>query len=451
MNSLKIEINNIQHIKSLNCKFDLNKSGLHCIVGKNGVGKTTLIKVLQNYKETNFLDKSSRLNIINNDSYIVYSFDEEEFRFDSERLDNKYILDSKSELNQNIQNKIFTELPLPIGKRFNAYAKLGEIADDFRQKFALDEYKIPKELISIFYDVYQNNKFKDLKEVVIKDTSYYLIPIDNQNYIREDDFSSGEYMLIQIYKLIQNKNKLIVIDEIDISLDAAAQVRFIKVLDKLAKENELNIIFTAHSLAIMKLFSDDNFDGSLYYMNKVEDKTIIEKCSYNFIKAELFQFIGYDKIILTEDKILCDYIKYLLRDKSFFTKYEIIPCGGFGETFKIYETNIKHSILGTENVKIVLDRDKYSKYQDKDFIYFIPFNDIEIECLSLYRKKVIKNFEEINEKLKIIPNEKDRSKYVVENLQKNEKYTLERLFEIINDNNLESVQKFKSYIEDFIK
>ncbi len=450
MNLLKIEIKNIQHIQSLKCEFDLSKHGLHCIVGKNGVGKTTFIKVLQNFKETNFLDKSSRINIIKEDSYIEYQFNEEKFRFDSDSLDNKYILDTKDQLNQNIQNNIFTELPLPKGKRFNAYDRLGEIADDFRQKFALSEYIIPTSLIDIFNEVYQNDKLENLKEVKISDISYYLLPLDEQNYIREDDFSSGEYMLIQIYKLIQDKNKLIVIDEMDISLDAAAQVRFIKVLDNLAKKYELNIIFTVHSLAIMKVFSSDTVDGSLYYMDEFEDKTTIEKCSYNFIKAELFQFIGYDKIILTEDKILCAYINYLLQGRSFFNTYKIIPCGGFGETFKIQETNNNHNILGTKNVKIVLDNDKFEKYKGKEFVYFIPFDDIEMKCLDLYRSKKIENFDEIDTKLGNIPKEKDKSKFVVENLIKYKKYTLEQLFDLINETNLKGVEEFKKNIVEFL-
>lgn len=450
MNSLKIEINNIQHIKSLKCEFNLSKHGLHCIVGKNGVGKTTFIKVLQNFKETNFLDKTSRLNIIKEDSYIEYQFNEEEFKFNSYILNDKYILDTKDELNQDIQNKIFTELPLPKGKRFNAYSRLGEIADDFRQKFALNEYIIPTNLINIFKEVYQNDKFENLKEVKISNISYYLLPLDEQNYIREDDFSSGEYMLIQIYKLIQDRNKLIVIDEIDISLDAAAQVRFIKVLDTLAKKYELNIIFTVHSLAIMKIFSSDGIDGYLYYMEEFENETTIEKCSYNFIKAELFQFIGYDKIILTEDKMLCDYMNHQLKDKSFFNAYIIIPCGGFGETLKIYEANDNHKILGTKNVKIVLDYDKFEKYKNREYIYFIPFNDIEMECLSLYRSEVIGNTEDIDTQIKKIPNEKDKSKFVVEELQRSKKYTLSQLFEVINENNVESVEKFKKNIVEFL-
>ncbi len=450
MNFFKIEIKNIQHIKSLKCEFDLSNHGLHCIVGKNGVGKTTFIKVLQNFKETNFLDKSSRINIIKKDSYIEYQFNEEKFRFDSDIIDSKYILDTKAHLNQDIQNNIFTELPLPKGKRFNAYDRLGEIADDFRQKFALSEYIAPIDLIDIFKEVYQNDKFENLKEIKIGDISYYILPLDEQNYIREDDFSSGEYMLIQIYKLIQDRNKLIVIDEIDISLDAAAQVRFMKVLDKLAKKYELNIIFTVHSLAIMKVFSSDGIDGYLYYMEEFEEQITIEKCSYNFIKAELFQFIGYDKIILTEDKMLFDYIEYLLKDESFFNTYRIIPCGGFGETLKIQDTNKNHNILGTKNVKIVLDNDKFEKYKDKEFIYFIPFDDIEMECLSLYRSKEIENFDEIDTELRKIPKEKDKSKFVVENLQKNNKYTLVKLFEIINNNSSKTVEEFKKNIVEFL-
>lgn len=451
MNSLKIEINNIQHIKFLKCEFDLNNSKLHCIVGKNGIGKTTFIKVLQNFKETNFLDKSSRVNIINSDSYVEYTFDEEKIRFDSEKLDDKYILDTKDELSQDIKNSISTELPLPHGKRFNAYDRLGEIADDFRQKFSLEEYSEPQDLIDIFNEVYQNDKFKNLKEIKIKDIRYYLIPLDEQTYIREDDFSSGEYMLIQIYKLIQDKYRLIVIDEIDISLDAAAQVRFVGVLEKIAKEYELNIIFTVHSLAIMKLFSSDELDGSLYYMEEDENRTTIVNCSYNFIKAELFQFIGYDRIILAEDEMLCEYINYLLKDISFFTKYKIIPCGGFGETFKINNTNKKHDILGTKNVKILLDGDKFSTHKNKDDVYFIPFADIEVECLGLYKRKIIDNFDEIDSVIHHITDAKYRSKSLVSNLIKNKKYTLEKLFEIINENNSESVNTFIKEIEKFIK
>jgi ABC-type cobalamin/Fe3+-siderophores transport system ATPase subunit len=37
-------LSNIQHIEELKFNIDLSENKLMCIVGKNGVGKTTLIK-----------------------------------------------------------------------------------------------------------------------------------------------------------------------------------------------------------------------------------------------------------------------------------------------------------------------------------------------------------------------------------------------------------------------
>lgn len=374
MNRLELIIKNIQHIQSLTCSFDLSSYGLHCIVGKNGVGKTTLIKILQNFKEANFLDKISRLNIISSESSISYQIDNNEFIFSSEQIGEKYILDTKQALSKDLQTNIFTELPFPLGRRFDEYEKLGKVADEFKSKFALEDYQIPRELIAIFHEVYQSSKFDNLKEIEVKNEKYYLIPLNGQNYLREDNFSSGEYMIVQIYKLIQNRSKLIVIDELDISLDAAAQVRFIKVLERLAKEYQVNFLFTVHSLAIMKLFSSE-INGSLYYMEQNDNKTTIEKCSYNFIKAELFQFVGYDKIILTEDKMLKSYLEYLI-DFSVNCKYKIIEIAGASQTVELMEKNQVDNLFNTNQVIAILDGDQQTIYS-KPNIYFIPFESIE--------------------------------------------------------------------------
>ena len=382
MNSLELNIKNIQHIQSLECNFDLSSYGLHCIVGKNGVGKTTLIKILQNFKETNFLDKISRLNIINKNSEIKYTFNDIQYSFTAQQIGNKYILDSNDSLPQDVQENIFTELPFPSGKRFSEFAKLGEIGNDVQAKFALEKYEDCEELISIFSEVYQKNKFDNLKQITIKQKKYYFIPLNQENYLREDNFSSGEYMIVQIYKLIQNKSKLIVIDELDISLDAAAQVRFIKALSKLATQYEVNFLFTVHSLAIMKLFSEDDLNGSLYYMETDGKQTTIEKRSYNFIKAELFQFVGYDKIILTEDKMLKSYMEYII-DFPIDPKYAIIDIAGASQTVDLMGKSNSQDLFNGAKVLTVLDADQQREYSQAD-INFIPFESIEKDFYSNY-------------------------------------------------------------------
>ena len=45
---LKIEVRHVQHVERLELEIDLSKKQLTGIVGKNGVGKTTLIRAIRN-------------------------------------------------------------------------------------------------------------------------------------------------------------------------------------------------------------------------------------------------------------------------------------------------------------------------------------------------------------------------------------------------------------------
>ena len=54
--------------------------------------------------------------------------------------------------------------------------------------------------------------------VIVTTTSFWR----TVDMFREDYLSSGEYFLIRLYRTIMSSARLIVIDEIDISLDAVA-------------------------------------------------------------------------------------------------------------------------------------------------------------------------------------------------------------------------------------
>ncbi len=316
----ELKLLNIQHIKELNFSIDLSENQLMCIIGKNGVGKTTLIRAIKNFISTDTFNKTASPNIFNDDSQIIYTVNAKKYDF---QYNSKLkVIDTKDIIDSQIKNEISVELPLPHGERFSHFQRLGNIDEELRKQISLQEYKKPEELIDFLSTVYNSDRFNNLKEIYVKGNKYYFILKIDDYYIREDYLSSGEYFVISLYKMIQQRCKLIVIDEIDISLDASAQVNLIKELRKFCNEYNVNIVFTTHSLALMKTL----LSPELHYMDSNESCVALANISYNYVKSLLFGFQGWDKYILTEDEMLEKYLIYILThdNRSIFSKYKIM-------------------------------------------------------------------------------------------------------------------------------
>ncbi|MEA3316251.1 MAG: AAA family ATPase [Campylobacterota bacterium] len=454
MDNFKIIIEKIQHIKYLEYNIDLTKNSIHCIVGKNGIGKTTLVKAIQNLKLADTFDKTSSPYIFNDNSEITYIIDSNKYNYSYNIKTN--IFDSKDIIDKDIKDNLYVELPIPYGDRFQTFKRCGEIDADLRNKIIEGKYTKPTKLIQLLHNIYKDDRFHNLKEVSIKKYKYYFILLDDNYYIREDYLSSGEYFLINIFKLIENRCKLILIDELDISLDASAQVELISQLRELAIEYKVNIIFTTHSLAIMKKMNSDE----LYYMDKVDDKIIIEKKSYNFIKSLLFQFEGFEKCILTEDEMLQNYMEYILKDENIFHKFKIIYIGGAGNVIDIMDRNKNKLFFGDSTEVIsILDGDKKntSNYNQRVDIKFLPFDNIEKELYLLYASgflnyyiKDIKKVEDVK-----IAKKNNKGKVLRKALIKNNYMSYPEIFKLVNNNitinhKISKVNTFKEIILKFL-
>lgn len=217
----------------------------------------------------------------------------------------------------------------------------------------------------------------------MKDVPYYVIPHDGDYYLREDYFSSGEYFLISLYRRIRSRYMAIFIDEIDISLDAAAQVRLVEWLRKFKERYQTKFIFTTHSLAMMRTVSDE-----LFYMEEQPDgTTTIERRSYGFVKSTLFGFNGWEKYILTEDEMLKAFLEYLISQHCVrpFYQFKIIYVGGSQNTTDLMQRNKTDKFLTDEykNVIVVLDGDQKKKaFSKKENVFFIPMESVEKELLT---------------------------------------------------------------------
>ena len=375
MNRLRVSIRNIQHISSMMLDIDLSEHGLHCLVGRNGVGKTTLVRALRNLTNADTFVKTAPPRIFRNDSSITYDIDGTEIVFTYDRALRS--LNCRQEIPSEIRKAISAELPIPHGARFN-YAKSASVADDeIRMSIALDSYTRPRELIDFLIAVYETGKYSALIEVSAKGQSYYAIAHPDGSYIREDYLSSGEHFLINLYRTIKSEAKLIIIDEIDLSLDAAAQARITGWLRTFCHTYSCTILFTTHSLAVMRTLDASEMN----YLDDENSTITITPASYSYVKARLFGFKDWDRYILTEDKALLGFIEFLLAHhcpRSFFS-CKIIYIGGGTQVVDLLRRNEADGFLAQpEAVIAVLDGDERGKrHATTTGVHLTPIQNVE--------------------------------------------------------------------------
>lgn len=381
---VSIQLSHIQQIKELQFDADFAESRLVCIAGKNGAGKTTLVKALRNLTNADTFTRTSPADIFNKDSSIIYQIDEQRIAFSYD--ESLKSLNSRDTISEEVKSRFAVELPFPHGERFNFFKVISEADFDIRKSIILGQYTVPAELIVFLNDIYDTDRFERLIEIVVKENRYFCILLESGKYIREDYFSSAEYFLTSLYRRVTAGCRLIVIDEIDISLDAAAQVRLVQKLKGFIEQYDVSFVFTTHSLAMMQTVDP----SALFYMDHDSENHVssIRNVSYNYIKSILFGFAGWDRYILTEDDVLKDFVEHIIQTfrAEVFYKYKIIYIGGGTNTVSLMTRNSTEEFFcPAANVISVLDGDQRQKpHAQVDNAFCIPIESVEKELLAAY-------------------------------------------------------------------
>ena len=379
----RIEIENIKPISRLVFDLDLSNHCIHCIAGKNGVGKTTLAKAVLNFSRADTFIKTSLDSIFDASSKIQYTIDETTYLF---TYDTKSRSITTRDYIAPVHKAIATvELAAPHGKRFIFFRDLAEWDQEIRQAVVLGKHKSPTELIQFLVNIYpENTRFKQLAEIEFSRGYCCCFIQENKNYQREDYFSAGEYFLINLYRMIAQGKKLVFIDEIDVSIDASAQVRLAEELRKLCRKFGSTVVFTSHSLALMQTLEPEK---ELKYLELDESsgETVLKPISFNGVKSVMFQFTGFDRYIITEDAILEQFIRYMIHRycTPTFYQYQVIFVGGSGYINKMIDHNKKHKIFGSvECVMGVKDGDQKTTKQLAN-VFCVPIPNVETEFFEI--------------------------------------------------------------------
>jgi ABC-type dipeptide/oligopeptide/nickel transport system ATPase subunit len=380
----RFEIEQVQQVSWLSFEIDLDDNKLIGIVGKNGVGKTTLVRALRNLAHSDTFLKTASQGIFDPKSSITYILGTEFVRFEYDA--HLKSLNCKSSIAPSFRSLCAVELPMPHGERFRYFQTVSDADKDIRRQIILEEYVKPDELISFLSDIYTSDKFLQLVETKVDGRTYYCILLPDGRYVREDYLSSGEYFLINLYRSLRGVARLIVVDEIDISLDAAAQVHLLKWLRRFCRKYGRNVLFTTHSLAMMRMLGDNE----LLYMERQDTEVKLYAASYSYVKTLLFGFSGWDRYILTEDDVLQAFLEAIIQRfcRNVFFRYKIIYVGGGGQVADLLRRNETEGFLtDPEKVIAVIDGDRrnYSYAQRKN-IHFLPFDNVESALLSYYKE-----------------------------------------------------------------
>jgi ABC-type multidrug transport system ATPase subunit len=286
----RLKIENVRPVVRLALEIDLDHHGLLCIAGKNSSGKTTLAKAMMNLALADTFMRTSADGVFDSTSTIRYELGADEYNFTYDAA--LRAISTKKLVSDQHKKLIAVELPAPHGQRFTFFRTLADRDEDIRRAVVLGQHQTPTELIDFLSEIYGDERFTNLVEVNFRGGVCCCFIQPDQRYIREDYFSSGEYFLINLYRKVSKGTPLVVIDEIDISLDAQTQARLAEQLRLLCPQHSVTLVFTSHSLALMQTLEP----GELHYLERTDTETVLTPMSFNAVKSLMFGFKGMGQI-----------------------------------------------------------------------------------------------------------------------------------------------------------
>ncbi|MEW8212079.1 MAG: AAA family ATPase [Candidatus Thiodiazotropha taylori] len=424
----KVSIRDVNNVQNLDIEFEYPDSRIIVVTGRNGVGKTTIIKSFGLSSDPNIFAKTSGEDVLSGASQAAFELsgmDPFSFHFNP----GLRAFDSRESIPDD--GKIIAELPIPYGARFQQFSNVAKYDEELKINIASSDYGSATDLIRFLSEVYSSDKFNKLLATKIGKKEFYFILKDDDYYIREDHFSSGEFFLIQLYRLISSGASLILVDELDVALDAVAQVNLYSAIKPILQANDSRLIVVSHSLAFFSTVDE----GGLYYLDRVGSEISLEARSIGYVKSDLFGFRGYDRYILTEDPVLEGFIEFLIRHYSIDCHYRhiTIGLGGVDQVRMIIEKNDAQQIFAdSDKVLCIVDGDVYpdleAEYTGPTEVLCTNVDDLE---KYLYLNREVLFSDELMPDYQEAEKEKKASKTYWKWLTQQKQVSSERLYQII--------------------
>ncbi len=253
--STKLTIHNLKNIKSL--EFEIPEPGAYLLTGTNGSGKTSLLTCLSRLRDRNAFQKGFRSSF-------------------HQSLDSHRGASVKYEINGQSVTYTYVEerwAPLP-RKNSGLLATCGYQAVDYiaadasrvmpqQNQFTPQRVKPTSDALrSAMNTIFSTDKFSELCYINLNrggvEKAYVIRqpPLGNKPvaYYSERNFSLGELCVLKLLLTLEGiqNDSLVLIDELELATHPRAQTHLFSYLNKIAQEKNLTIIFSTHSVSLIK-------------------------------------------------------------------------------------------------------------------------------------------------------------------------------------------------------
>ena len=390
----KIIIENIRNIERL--EFEIPNIGVHVITGENGMGKTTLFTCLSRICNNNaYRIGFPTTNLNNYDEYrgtITYCVDEQNVVY-SKRTSGRWIPD--------VKNNIFDLYGFASTVHISTRSEriFTQIVEAPRRKQGADSW-----LIDALNRILNTQRFKSMIGITVGDlrsrtgnadkrrrNTAFAIP-QGKTYYTEQNFSFGEIVLLNLLYDIENveDNSLVLVDELEMALHPAAQIRLMQYLKEMASKKNLTILISTHSSSIIKA------QKSVILLEKsIHEIKVYKSCP----PAKAIGAIGMredtmaDIIVIVEDEMAKAFFTALMRKyielcpESNYLDIRILGVGGYQNIINFYVEEENYVFYDNVYLTAFLDKDvetdviPYSVYGNTDIIELYKQNSRKIHFL----------------------------------------------------------------------